>query len=156
MTEAANNHWKSLINACYWVSTKANVFGSMDNLGAWSTWFASKVVIPLSPLLVVFITDKIHHYPADWMRVEAILAYTIILPVIYLESSKGAGPNLALWIGSTAGVALYVTAHGMTHEVPPGDPAVAYEFAQGLSIAYIVIASVYQIRRVRGGNRAVA
>jgi hypothetical protein len=114
------------------------------------------VLVPFAPVLIIAFVDLlIGITPSDWARCEAILVYTFVLPVLYLENARGPAGTTFFWMTSVAGVILYVVLHTMTHLAPQHDTTIIYRVALGLDIVYVGVATLYELGKTVKGDRVV-
>src|SRR5882762_9244235 len=106
-------------------------------VGVFTLWFMQSVLVPLAPLFIAAFVDVLIGVPAHWASSETVLVYTFVLPVVYLESSRGPLGTTFFWITSVAGVILYTVAHLMDHLAPTHNKGLIYSLAVGLDIIYI-------------------
>lgn len=118
-------------------------------------WFAQNVFVPLVPILIAVFVDLQIGVPVHWASDETILVYTILLPVVYLETSKNALGIYFFWITSGVGIVLYTVAHAMSHLTPTQHPTATYHIALVLDCIYIAGATAWEAINTYTKNRVV-
>jgi hypothetical protein len=125
-------------------------------------WLMQNVLMPLLPILISALVDSLIHTQSDLMSEEAILIYTILLPVLYLERCRGPVQRYIFWTISAVGLVLYTVAHLLAVAPLRSDinhvalAATTYHVAGVLDILYILTASTYEYRMNFSTNRQVA
>jgi hypothetical protein len=123
--------------------------------GKFAIWFSQNVIVPLVPLFIAVFVDVLIGVQLHWASSETGLVYTLVLPVLYLQSSRGAFSTTFFWITSVAGVVLFSVSHAMIHLAPARGNGLAYSIALALDIIYILTATVYEAIRTYRGDRTV-
>ncbi|PYU52731.1 MAG: hypothetical protein DMG48_05500 [Acidobacteria bacterium] len=126
----------------------APVLEFASKIYAFLGWFIEQVVVPVAPLGVVRLIDKLLGYKSVGFHDEKILIYAFLLPLLYVREIPVGIVRTLISIASALGLLLLGLAYAVQHEPNPPDVSRVYDFGLGLCILYVVLASLYEIVKI--------